>query len=122
MTQTNNLKAPTGVSCIPLLDDADCPLCETGFPLLGENHITTQSLGMIPAVRCRKHVKRGDIARYRNYLNYIHTGQKHRNGRYRQTKRQYGDYLYRQDRDKFMADMCQWLASSNTELTHPAAE
>ena len=34
---------------------------------------------------------------------------KHRNGRYRQVKRLYGDYLYRQDRDKFMADIREWL-------------
>jgi hypothetical protein len=31
-----------------------CNLCEQGFPLVGDDHIPTQSLGMIPVTRCRK--------------------------------------------------------------------
>lgn len=31
-----------------------CPLCERGFPMVGDYHIPTQSLGMIPNTRCLK--------------------------------------------------------------------
>lgn len=34
----------------------------------------------------------------------------HREGRYRQMKRPYGDYLYAQDRERFMVDLQDWLA------------
>lgn len=70
----------------------------------------SQSLGMIPIVRCRHKIKRGDVARFRAWLNYEHAGErKHQHGRFKQKIRQYGDYLYSQDHDKFMAEMCEWL-------------
>jgi hypothetical protein len=34
---------------------------------------------------------------------------RHRNGRYQQQKRLYGDYLYHQDREKFDVDYQEWL-------------
>lgn len=37
----------------------------------------------------------------------------HKNGKYRQTKRAYGDYLYHQDRDKFIHDHNEWLREQN---------
>lgn len=93
---------------------ASCPLCIAGFPLLGDNHIPTQRLGMIPLTRCQRHVKRGDILKYINWLNYKTSGQNsYKNGRRGQIKRQYGDYLYHQDRELFMMEMRQWLASVN---------
>lgn len=92
----------------------DCPLCNIGFKLVGTDHVPSQRHGMIPVTRCRKSVKRIDIARYRNYLNFTHTGIKHRNGRFQQRTRAYGDYLYHQDRDKFIADMCAWLPGNPT--------
>ncbi len=127
MSNKNKSEAKTegviGVGSMRLLGDAVCQLCVTGFPLLGFDHIPTQSLGMIPVCRCRKHVKRADIKRYRNYLNYVHSDDpKHRNGRYRQIKRQYGDYLYHQDREKFMVDMCVWLASPNDQALRSVPE
>lgn len=86
-----------------------CPLCETGHPLKGDNHIPTQQKGMIPTMRCRNKIKRGDIAKFRMWLNINDTGRKFFNYRYRQSKRLYGDYLYFQDKDKFINEMCQWL-------------
>ncbi len=38
---------------------------------------------------------------FREKLNKEYSNPMHRNGRYRQIKRPYGDYLYYQDRDKF---------------------
>lgn len=52
--------------------------------------------------------QRGDIKRYREYLNQL-PGELHRNGRYRQTKRGYGDYLYFQDRERFMMELKTWI-------------
>lgn len=53
-------------------------------------------------------MKRGDIKRFREYLN-AQPGPKHKNGRYEQRKRGYGDYLYAQDREKFMVELDEWL-------------
>ena len=62
-------------------------------------------------------MKRGDIKRFKEYLNKISEGQPmHFNGRYQQRKRPYGDYLYAQDREKFMDDLNEWLSSG----TNPA--
>jgi len=56
---------------------------------------------------------RGDIKRFREYLNSLDDGEsKHQHGRYHQLKRKYGDYLYAQDREKFMVDMEEWLKSN----------
>lgn len=62
-------------------------------------------------------MKRGDIKRYREFLNAEGsiTGTLWANGRGRgQRTRQYGDYLYSQDREKFMVDMEEWLRHENT--------
>lgn len=59
-----------------------CYLCEKGFPLAGDKHIPTQSLGMIPVMRCELKVKRGDIAAFRLHLNLTQRhGDLHHNGR-----------------------------------------
>lgn len=89
-----------------------CYLCEKGFPLAGDKHIPTQSLGMIPVMRCELKVKRGDIAAFRLHLNLTQRhGDLHHNGPYRQKTRGYGDYLYHQDREKFDSEMLEWLAT-----------
>lgn len=56
-------------------------------------------------------MKRGDIKRYRAYLNSLSVNTtNHHNGKYHQVTRLYGDYLYHQDREKFMVDMKEWLS------------
>jgi len=57
-------------------------------------------------------IKRGNIKRYREHLNAIHNAAKWRNRERGQRKRLYGDYLYAQDRDKFMMEMEEWLNAS----------
>lgn len=42
-------------------------------------------------------------------------GSPHRNGRYHQRTRKYGDYFYRQDREKFMLELAEWLATKGTK-------
>lgn len=60
-------------------------------------------------------MKRGDITRFRKYLNRVYAGtENHRHGRFQQRKREYGDYLYAQDRDKFMMEMREWLRVKHT--------
>lgn len=39
----------------------------------------------------------------------------YRNGRYHQSKRLYGDYLYHQDREKFMVDLRDWVAAGEPQ-------
>ena len=47
---------------------------------------------------------------FREYLNKIAENEpRHRNYRYQQRTRPYGDYLYAQDREKFNADYQDWL-------------
>jgi hypothetical protein len=54
--------------------------------------------------------KRGDIKRFREFLNEQSiSAPKHRHNRFHQASRQYGDYLYHQDREKFMVEMAEWL-------------
>lgn len=56
----------------------------------------------------------GDIKRFREHLNAEEAKfptPKHQHGRYQQRKRKYGDYLYAQDREKFMVEMEEWLKS-----------
>jgi hypothetical protein len=56
---------------------------------------------------------RGKIRAFRELLNRQNLeagGRLHRNGRFHQLKRLYGDYLYAQDREKFMVDLRAWLA------------
>lgn len=88
-----------------------CPLCETGFPLFGPDHIPTQRLGMIPSSRCRKLVTRQDVRRYREHLNNL-PGGKYRERKFGQRTRAYGDYLFHQDKERFMADLCCWLTEN----------
>ena len=46
---------------------------------------------------------------FREYLNKLaEDSPLHRNGRYHQSKRGYGDYLYFQDREKFNVDFEEW--------------
>ena len=58
-------------------------------------------------------VRRGDVKRFREHLNAQDDGIPHRNRRYHQRTRKYGDYLYAQDREKFMVDLREWLSSPN---------
>ncbi len=46
---------------------------------------------------------------FREYLNNEHKGIMHRNWQYNQKVRDYGDYLYFQDRDKFDMLFNEWL-------------
>lgn len=72
-------------------------------------------------------IPRGKIKDFRQFLNRQNAEQaarqrqkavtdpgrietRHRNGRFHQRTRGYGDYLYAQDRDKFMVDLREWLA------------
>lgn len=96
--------------------ESGCHLCDRGIPLSGKNHIPTQSHGMIPVLRCRKAITRADIAFYRQRLNEDDKGNevRHTHGRFRQLKRLYGDYLYYQDRDRFMSELSEWLPTVKT--------
>lgn len=63
------------------------------------------------AQAARENGKRGgrpNIKEFREYLNDL-PGPNHHHDRYEQRTRKYGDYLYAQDREKFMADMAEWL-------------
>jgi hypothetical protein len=54
--------------------------------------------------------KRGDIKRFREHLNTVNqNGVKHQHGRFAQRTRGYGDYLYAQDRDRFMMEFQEWI-------------
>lgn len=68
---------------------------------------------MIPATKCTL-VRRGDVARFRELLNTQAGERKHRHNRYHQRTRKYGDYLYAQDREKFMVNMREWLLEQNS--------
>lgn len=59
-------------------------------------------------------IPRGAITRFRKYLNETYAdAPKHHHNRYQQRKRAYGDYLYAQDRDKFMMELRNWLQKEN---------
>lgn len=77
-------------------------------------------------------IPRGKIKAFRELLNrqdaehgarqnekaitdFTRVSTKHRNGRFRQLKRLYGDYLYAQDREKFMVDLLDWLAKGSPD-------
>ena len=60
-------------------------------------------------------MKRGDIKRFREYLNGLPQTTPHRHHRYRQRVRKYGDYLYHQDREKFMVDLKEWVEKGRPE-------
>ncbi len=57
-------------------------------------------------------IKRGDIKRYREFLNAQDDGVPHKHNQFHQLTRKYGDYLYNQDREKFMVDLVEWLAEN----------
>lgn len=90
-----------------------CGCCAVGFPLQNGWHIPTQRLGMIPATKCTL-VRRGDVKRFRDLLNAQDDGVPHKHNRYHQLICRYGDYLYAQDREKFMVNMREWLLEQNT--------
>jgi hypothetical protein len=51
-------------------------------------------------------MERGTIKAFRRYLNEkFATSENHRNGKYHQVSREYGDYLYAQDRAKFDVEL-----------------
>lgn len=59
-------------------------------------------------------IPRGAIKRYREHLNRQTAGEPNwRHRRFGQRTRNYGDYLYAQDRDKFMMELREWLAEEN---------
>lgn len=63
-------------------------------------------------------IKRGDIKRYREHLNATHKDSSlWRNGTRGQKTRLYGDYLYHQDREKFMVELEEWVAIHSKERT-----
>ena len=51
---------------------------------------------------------------FREHLNKLcENSPNNENGKYRQLKRKYGDYLYYQDREKFNVDYNEWLTTLN---------
>ena len=55
-------------------------------------------------------IKRGDIKNFKEYLNRIGAEYpNHRNGRYHQLIRPYGEYLYHQDREMFDVELNRWI-------------
>lgn len=58
--------------------------------------------------------ERENIRRFRAYLNSLESTVNHKHNRYHQRKRPYGDYLYYQDRDKFMADLKLFLSPADS--------
>jgi hypothetical protein len=102
------------------MSDKPCHLCERGFPMQGQDHIPTQSLGMIPVMRCLSLITRAEITRFRKVLNARHASTpNHRNGRFQQKTRPYGDYLLNQDREKFMCELAEWLPQQKTNPVKP---
>lgn len=73
---------------------------------------------MIPPTKCTL-VQRGDVKRFRDFLNAQDDGIPHRQFRYHQRTRRYGDYLYAQDREKFMVDLRDWLLEQNAAQPSP---
>ena len=66
--------------------------------------------------RARAVIRRGDIKRFREYLNALLPQSKWKGNipGSGQRTRLYGDYLYTQDRDKFFVDLEEWLHNANT--------
>jgi hypothetical protein len=59
-------------------------------------------------------IPRGAIKRFREYLNALPQTVRHRHGPYHQRSRPYGDYLYAQDRERFLVNLREWLAEKST--------
>lgn len=51
---------------------------------------------------------------FRDYLNQTYPAPTHRNGRFHQKTRPYGDYLWFQDREKFEVEYAEWLKTPTT--------
>lgn len=60
----------------------------------------------------RSAIPRGKIQEFRQHLNALPQTTKHKHNQFHQRTRSYGDYLYYQDREKFMVDLHDWLAAS----------
>lgn len=59
--------------------------------------------------------KRGARKAFREFLNELgRSGKNHRNGRYQQRTRGYGDYLYAQDREKFDVEFAEAMSGNYT--------
>jgi hypothetical protein len=58
--------------------------------------------------------KRGARKAFRQFLNTLGRGKTHRNGRYQQRTRSYGDYLYFQDREKFEVEFAEAMSGNYT--------
>lgn len=75
----------------------------------------------VPEKRTAPDIPRGAVKAFRELLNRrnqpAHESKtsgalvdtRYRNGRYRQLKRPYGDYLYAQDREKFLVNLREWI-------------
>lgn len=60
-------------------------------------------------------MKRGTIKAFREHLNRQYAGgENHRHERFQQRTRGYGDYLYRQDREKFNVELAEWLTKTDS--------
>jgi len=69
----------------------------------------------LPASDCSV-IPRGKIREFREHLNTLCSKSRgYRNFNYRQRTRAYGDYLYHQDRDKFMVELREWLTASQND-------
>jgi hypothetical protein len=56
---------------------------------------------------------------FREFLNREYPEPDHREGRYHQRTRPYGDYLYAQDREKFDVEYTEWLAQQQAPSSVP---
>lgn len=67
---------------------------------------------MVPVTETLR-VKRGTLASFRRYLNEKYANSEpHKHERFRQQTREYGDYLYHQDRAKFDVELREALAGN----------
>ena len=57
---------------------------------------------------------KGDIKRFKAHLNALAGSRLWKNGRRGNKVRQYGDYLYAQDREMFLFEMKNWLTTLPT--------
>lgn len=57
-------------------------------------------------------IPRGAVRRYREHLNTLCGDNKHKHNRYQQRTRKYGDYLYHQDRERFIVELLEWLKNN----------
>lgn len=69
-------------------------------------------------------MKRGTIKAFREYLNkkYPRSDGVHRNASFVQRSREYGDYLYSQDREQFNLYLAEALSGNSVEFRDFKAE